>query len=155
MITIEDFKILQGQFTASINALALTANRTFSYPNKDGTVALLSDIPSGSGSTPTIITITASKTLALTDASTIQLSTASTAVIITVPTNATAAFPIGTGIEVSQDGTGSLTISSATGVTINRNGSTATTGHLLIGQYTTALLRKVGTDAWRLYGAVA
>jgi hypothetical protein len=37
----------QGLFTVSINTLALTDNRNIKYPDKDGTVALLSDIPAG------------------------------------------------------------------------------------------------------------
>lgn len=66
---------------------------------------------------------------------------------LTVPTNATQAFPIGTHIDITQTGAGTITIAAAVGVTIN-----AAPGYDLNGQWASASLIKVGTDEWDLVG---
>lgn len=70
------------------------------------------------------------------------------AVTLTVPANSTAAFPIGTVIEIEQAGAGALSVSAAGGVTINSRGADLT----LAGQYSVAALKKTATDTWTLMG---
>lgn len=89
-------------------------------------------------------------TLLLTDVSrTVEMNNAS-ANTLTVPTNATAAFPIGTRIRIIQTGAGKTTIAAAGGVTIN-----STAGNLSIAaQWSEATLFKRATDTWVLTGSL-
>ena len=71
-------------------------------------------------------------------------------ITLTVPPNSSVAFPIGTNIDVIQDGPGKLTIAPGAGVTINSvNGN-----KVLAGQYCGATLRKESTNTWYLLGAL-
>lgn len=74
-----------------------------------------------------------------------------TAVAITIPANATVAFPIGTTIEIAQQGAGQLTITPASGVTINSAGNLTKTRV----QYSTCSIRKISTNVWHLAGDLA
>ena len=69
--------------------------------------------------TSKIVSVTASKTLALSDLGTFQQVNSSSAVTITVPLNANVAFSAGDEIEFCRWGTGTLTFAGADGVTIN------------------------------------
>lgn len=118
---------------------------------------------SGSGSTLTIafpatgirtfrpiVTQADSATLALTDANTFQLCTKGTAMTLTIPLNATAAFPIGTEIDIFQQGAGQVDIAATGGVTIQSE-----SGNLKISaQYAGASLKKLATDTWALVGSL-
>ena len=89
----------------------------------------------------------ASYTLVIADAGKqVEISSAS-GVTLTVPTNAVAAFPIGTTIIIVQTGAGQITVAGSAGVTVN-----ATPGLKLYGQWSTALLLKRATDTWLLSG---
>lgn len=101
------------------------------------------------------IPVTASKTFTLDDAFTVQQCTNSAAITLTLPTEATAALPPLCEIEIIQEAAGSVTIAAATGVTIRRIGSTATTGHIIVGQYGSVAIRKITANDWRIYGAVS
>lgn len=68
---------------------------------------------------------------------------------LTVPANSTAAFPVGTVIEVYQLGSGQTTIAAAGGVTLR-----APNGLKLSSQYATASLRKRDADEWVISGDV-
>jgi hypothetical protein len=76
----------------------------------------------------------------------IELS-ASSAKTITVPTNASAAFAVGSTITILQTGTGQITISPDSGVTLNY-----TPGNKTRAQWSIATLLKRGTDSWVLNG---
>jgi hypothetical protein len=69
---------------------------------------------------------------------------------LTIPDEATVPLGIGQQINISQFGTGQVTVEGAAGVTIR---STPTTK--LRTQYSTALLVKVATDEWLLTGDLA
>lgn len=74
--------------------------------------------------------------------------TSASAITATVPANATVAFPVGTIIQVVQDGAGKVTFAPAATVTINSYG-----GNLSIaGQYVGVTLEKTATNTWTLYG---
>ena len=89
----------------------------------------------------------ASYTLVIADAGKqVEISSAS-GVTLTVPTNAVAAFPIGTTIIIVQTGAGQITVAGSAGVTVN-----ATPGLKMYGQWSTALLLKRATDTWLLSG---
>ena len=77
----------------------------------------------GSPETLTLVSVTASKTLALSDANTEQDYNSTSPGTITIPTNATVALPVGTVISYRQIGTGALTVAAAAGVTLNGTAS--------------------------------
>ena len=92
-------------------------------------------------------------TLALADAGKLVTLDNGSAITLTVPTNATAAFPVGTVIALQQLGAGAISVEGATGVTIN--GTAPGSEVLTNAQYlTTAALTKHDTDTWTLTGAV-
>jgi hypothetical protein len=70
---------------------------------------------------------------------------------LTVPLNASVAFPVGTVIEVMQYGAGQTTIVAAGGVTLRSSGAKLK----LTAQYSSASLRKIGTDEWHVAGELS
>jgi len=92
-----------------------------------------------------INTHTANYTLVFADAGKLINMNASAAVTLTVPANSSVPFPIGTRIYVRKGGTGDVTISGATGVTINQP-----FGNVLNTTAQWAVLIKIDTDTWDL-----
>jgi hypothetical protein len=86
-------------------------------------------------------------TLVLTDHKKLITLTNASAITLTIPTNASVAFPIGTQIDISQNGAGKVTVAGA-GVTINSLDGNKS----LAGQWVGGTLIKIGTDSWILYG---
>jgi hypothetical protein len=86
-------------------------------------------------------------TLVLTDAYKIVEINKSTAVTVSVPRNINVAFPIGTEIKIAQLGTGQVTISPLSTVTIRSNGGKNKT----TAQYSIATLVKRDVNEWYLY----
>lgn len=72
---------------------------------------------------------------------------ASAAFTLTVPTNSAAAFPLLTEIHICQIGTGQVSVTGASGVTVN-----ATPGLKFRAQWSAATLIKRDTDSWLLTG---
>lgn len=71
----------------------------------------------------------------------------------TIPPNSSVAFPVGTVIEVLQDG-GTLTIVEGSGVTLERwDGGGSGTGTRTVGAKSTAVIQKVNTNNWIIMGA--
>lgn len=70
-------------------------------------------------------------------------------ITLTVPTNAAVTYGVGTQIALLQLGAGQVTVSGASGVTVN-----GTPGTKLRTQYSMAVLIKVATDSWVLAGDV-
>jgi hypothetical protein len=128
---------------AATNTHALVGDGTRFYSR-----ALLStDVPGVVHNTQT----GASYTLALADAGKhVERSNAS-ANTVTVPPNSSVAFPVGTIINISQEGAGTTTIVEGSGVSVESRGNLVA----LAGQYAEATLRKRGTDDWRLSGDLA
>lgn len=92
--------------------------------------------------------VLSSYTLALTDQGKIIETNSVSPMTITIPTNASVAFPIGAVLEVYQYGAGQVVIAPDSGVTLLAAGDRTT----LTGQYSSAALRKRGTNEWTLVG---
>lgn len=84
-------------------------------------------------------------TLVLSDAGKDVRCTNSAAVTLTIPPNSSVAFPVGTILNFSQGGTGTVTASAGTGVTLN-----AASGFTTSAQYDVRALEQVATDVWRV-----
>lgn len=93
---------------------------------------------------------TANYTLALADAGKEIPMNSTSPLTVTIPTDATVAFPNGTIISISQEGTGQVTIAAASGVVL-----TGKNGTKIDGQYGTVGLQKRTGNNWRIIGAVA
>ena len=93
----------------------------------------------------TFSTVTGSRTLALTDAD--KMLEVSAAATITVPSDAIVNFPVGTTINITQTGTGTVTASPASGVTLNY-----TPSNTLRTQWSSAVLVKRAANTWLLSG---
>ena len=91
-----------------------------------------------------------SYTLVLTDDGKIVEVLTSSASIVTVPLNASVAFPTGTQIAIIQTGAGQVTITPASGVTIN-----ATPGLKTRAQWSAVTLIKRATNTWVAIGDLA
>lgn len=99
-----------------------------------------------------IVAVTASKTLALSDAGTLQQCAGeSGGITVTVPASSAVAFPVGTEIELAEySGSYTTAIAAAEGVTIH-----SADGALTIdGQYKAVSLKKMAADEWLLVGAL-
>lgn len=97
--------------------------------------------------TPAIVTTSGDKTLAITDADTLQDVTA--AANITVPANATVAFGIGTTIIFFRDTASAVVIVAADGVTISNE-----VGLTLNAQNSVASIIKIATNTWVASGSL-
>lgn len=94
---------------------------------------------------------TASYTLVLSDAGKVVELNNAAALNLTIPLNSSVAFPIGTVIELWQQGAGQVTIVPTAGVTLRSPGGLTK----LYGQYSGGTLRKRATDEWVLQGDLA
>jgi len=105
-------------------------------------------------STPAIVAVTTSRTLALTDERDIlEIDTTGGAVALTIPANASVAFPVGTVIKVTLiDVTGAATIVADTGVTLN--GVSTGTGTITATAYSGVTIYKRATDLWVAQGDI-
>lgn len=97
-----------------------------------------------------IVSVTANRTLALTDAGKFLYVNSTSDITITVPANASVAFPIGTEIEFCRYNTGAVTFAGASGVTIYSIDSVKT----ISDRYGCVALKKISTNAWILSGAL-
>jgi hypothetical protein len=88
-------------------------------------------------------------TLVLADSGNSVKFTSSSAVTATVPPNSSVAFEVGQVITLVQYGSGQVTFSPGSGVTINkRSGLNAKAA----GQYAVVQIKKIATDEWLLFG---
>jgi hypothetical protein len=119
------------------------------YLDSDGLVPS-SLLPSTPTTTPiTVVTLSGNKTLALTDAQTIQYSNAYN---ITVPPNSTVAFPVGTTITIINSASStSLNITRGSGVAMYL-ATDATNGTRTLEGKGVCTIVKVATDTWHITG---
>jgi hypothetical protein len=100
---------------------------------------------------PGVVTdATTSKTLALTDAGKIVEMTSGSANDVVIPANASVAFPVGTIINIVQQGAGTTTIDADTGVTLN--GVSGGEG-AISARYGGVSIYKRATNEWVMSGA--
>jgi hypothetical protein len=84
----------------------------------------------------------------------LEIMNKATAIAFKIPTNATAAFPIGTVITVLNRGVGVCTISAVTSGTTTVLSAGAVAAAPTLGQYKAAACLKVATDTWIITGAI-
>jgi hypothetical protein len=95
------------------------------------------------------VAVTASKTLALTDAYTLQeCNHAGTEIVNTIPNSSTVAFPTGTQIAFSRDGDADVSFALADGVSISN-----TTNRKIANKGDSVVLVYKGSNVWKLYGS--
>ncbi len=98
-----------------------------------------------------IVQITEATALALSHAGKLLSANSASALTVTIPLNATAAFPVGTEIELCQYGVGAVTVAATEGVTLLSMDASVSAA----GQYACMTLKKLDTDTWLLAGALA
>lgn len=91
-----------------------------------------------------------SYTLGLSDAGKIIERNNAGANLVIIPLNSTAAFPVGTKIDIIQTGAGATSASVTSGVTLNSEAGKRT----INAQWQAATLVKRGTDTWVMIGAL-
>jgi hypothetical protein len=99
---------------------------------------------------PRLNDITANATLALVDEGKVLRVNSSSNLTITIPLNSSVAFPTNTEIAVLRYGTGTVSISPTSGVTLNSKNAE----RKISGQYGSVALKKIGTDEWVLVGSL-
>ena len=109
----------------------------------DGAVAVTEHDPLNVGNTET----TGARTLALSDAYKYLRCTSTTAVAITVPLQSSVAWEAHTEILFEQANTGQITISGASGVTVNSRTTAKSSG-----QYAVIGIKRVAENIWTVVG---
>ena len=136
--------------TRTVNSKALSSNISLTYSDVSAVPADGSKVQADYASS-TIKSTTSNYTLVLTDAGCLIKCGSSSNRTITIPANADVAFPTGTEIEIARYGTGTVTISGATGVTVRSANSLNT----ISSQYATVGIKKMDTNEWLLSGSLA
>lgn len=111
----------------------------------------LLNVANGATALPAVATFTGNKTLALTDINTYNVSQDATAQVVTLPAQATVVWTADAEIHIERGGTGSLTVTGATGVTVNGVSAGSFT---LASQFAAATLKRKGSDSWTLVGGL-
>ena len=127
---------------AEITAANVVATTGVVFP--DSTVQTSAGVPSLTGFTEK----TASYTLDTLDhQDNVVEVNSSSATTFTIPTNAALAWPVGASMDILQTGSGQVTISPDSGVTLNY-----TPGNKLRTQWSSCTIMKRATDSWIVYG---
>lgn len=98
----------------------------------------------------TIVSVTTSKTLTITDKNTLQQCSSSGDIVVTIPLNSTVTFPINTEIQLMRYGTGSVSVATTVGVTLNSAGGKVSIRE----QFGSVILKKISTNEWVLFGVL-
>jgi hypothetical protein len=96
-------------------------------------------------------TLTGNTTMTLSQAGQFLYSTTSTAQSLTIPTNASVAFPVGTTVTVVLQGTGSVELIPASGVSLYLGGN-STSATRTVSPYGIATLLQVAANTWFING---
>ncbi len=145
--------------TTEKNKLAGIAANANNYSLPTASSSTLGGIKVGAGLTISsgvlsaaaqVVDVTASKTLALADAETLQDCSSSSAIEVTIPLNSSVAFPTKTSIGINRLGSGTVTVKLTSGVTLNGGSSDIE----IKTQYKGAVLRKLDTNTWLLQGDI-
>jgi hypothetical protein len=95
-------------------------------------------------------TITSSVTLNINNKNRILKVNSSSAITLTIPSNASVPFPINTEVAIIREGSGTVSISPGSGVTLLSTDSK----RKIKGQYSSAALLKTASDTWLLIGSI-
>lgn len=141
----------------AIGKLAARLATAFSRANHTGeqaisTVTGLQAVLDSKTGLPAVATFTGNKSLGLADNNTYNVSQDGTTQVVTVPTQASVAWLANTEIHIEQGGTGTVTVTGATGVTIN---GVSAGSFALAGQRAVVTLKRTASDAWTLIGGIA
>jgi hypothetical protein len=148
--TISDF---DSATRAQVEAELVAGTNITITPSGSGATRQLTIDASGGGSLAAVATFTGNKTLALTDINTYNVSQDGTAQEVTVPAQSTVTWTADAEIHIEQGGAGVVTVTGATGVTIN---GVSAGSFDLAGQFSAATLKRTGSDSWTLiFGAFA
>jgi hypothetical protein len=131
-------------------AAGTTVGASGTVPVSNGSTNVYTVLSSANVPIEALEDVTTAYTFVLADAGKTKRATSAVvdATTWTIPTNATAAFPIGTSIGIWVWGTGQITIVGASGVTLRSLGSATKSA----GQYAYIVAIKVFTDTWGLAG---
>ena len=153
-VSIDTASSITGILKGSSGKLAAAVSGTdYLAPSAKGAANGLASLDGNGKVTPgqasaQIVSVTTNKTLALTDAGTLQRVNSSTALTITIPSNASVAFPVGAEVEILRYGSGDVTISHGSNVTIR----CAETSRMIAKQYGGVSLKKLAANEWLLMG---
>jgi hypothetical protein len=129
-----------NDYYTTLKTSSNTANRVYTYPDQDCTLA------------PREVTIVEKTStlnnIVLSDLYKLIKTNNSSANDLRIPTNTGVAFPIGTQIIIVQYGTGQTTIAGTAGVTLRSSGGKTK----IAAQYGMATLIKIDTNEWVLAG---
>lgn len=139
-LTVTGAKIAAGTITADKMASGVLTSKA----------DLVNGKVSASQSSAAVVSASDSKTLALTDAGTVQRMTNTAAATVTIPLNSAVAFPVGTEIEIYRAGAGTVTVVPTSGVTLE----CAATAYAIKDQYSRAHLKKWAENTWSVEGNV-
>lgn len=140
----------------SFGKLSARLALAFDRANHTGTQAIstvtgLQTALDGKARVAVVVTVTASRSLAMSDVGEYLSSTSASAIELTMDSQATVAWPENAEIHFEQAGAGAVTIVAGAGVTINRlSTSTAT----IAGQYGVVTLKRTAENVWTLFGAL-
>lgn len=131
---------------ATANAITeLVAGASSSYTDFEKVEARISEVRMDQVSTPT------GRVLALTDAYKVLDCSNTGAISLQIPLNSAVAFDIGTIIVIERNGSGSVTVFSPTGVTIN---GVDAESYVITNQYDACSIRKRATNDWVIKGNI-
>lgn len=135
--------LLEGAIKDSTNTLG--GDGQILVSNASGKLTWQDSVPT------TVRTSTATTTnIILADKNGVVITNTSTSTDVRIPTNAGAAFAIGTKITIIQEGSGTVTVVGTLGVTLQ-----SAQGHdRLTHQYSVATVVKTAIDTWYLYGDI-
>lgn len=136
---------LTGNPTVPTQSAGDNSTKAASTAYVDGAVATAT-APAVTGNNQTGTTYT----FVLGDAGKVVEGNNASAITFTVPPNSSVAYPVGTVIEVFQQGAGQISVAAGAGVTIRSPGARLK----LTGQYSSATLRQRAADEWCLEGDI-
>jgi hypothetical protein len=143
-VNVEDGLAVTGEILASGN---VTGGNLITGGNITGNVSGFSlgyrDIPQ--------VAFTGNATIATADAGKHFYSTQSTNYTLTIANNASQAFQTGSAVTIINQGTGNITVTQGSGVTLYLAGN-ATAGNRTVSTFGMATLIKVATDTWFING---
>lgn len=97
-----------------------------------------------------IVLVTATKTLAITDVNKIQDCNSESAITLNIPHHNSMPFPVGTVIPIHREGTGTVTITPLSNVTLHSPGEK----RAIKDRYGEATLWQIAENDWRLVGSL-